>query len=466
MSTFLRLLSPTMDNTREYDGLQLHEHPALDSLARLSSMYKSWEGEYLSHIKELTTSQNAFRTAYTASQDQLKEKNEETIKLIAELQALKGLEKRVVCLLDGDGSIFSADLMNRGQEGGLEAARMLTEKIHQHLSFEHGYEQYQLWVYLFYNKRGLLETLNRVGLATVKQFEEFTMGFNQAAERFAMVDVGGSKEAADAKIKVHLQDNIRLPQTYKIIFGGSHDNGYVNVLRSVITAGFREKLILMPGYTDVAMDIRLLMLPELRIPDLFMATKLVAPSYMSIASGSPPGLPATPKRAPAIAQVSSPNLGHGDGPGSIARRDSIPTYKSVLQTTASYEPSDSSASTDAGDARPVQFTRRVSSPGKQRHVNPKLALSKQNPAPCTLFYLTDSCRHGSDCKYAHDYLLEAEHYQELRENAKKTPCKVTNDGGLCTFGDNCVYGHVCPNGSTCYFLKLGKCKFQAVGMHR
>lgn len=54
-------------------------------------------------------------------------------------------------------------------------------------------------------------------------------------------------------------------------------------------------------------------------------------------------------------------------------------------------------------------------------------MSADNPAPCTLFYLAQ-CRHGSDCKYGHDYLLEDEHYQELTVNAKKTPCKVTNEG--------------------------------------
>lgn len=68
------------------------------------------------------------------------------------------------------------------------------------------------------------------------------MGFNQAAERFIIVDVGSGKEAADAKIKgktprcnfacefqvsilisdplALLEDEIRLPQTEKIIFGG------------------------------------------------------------------------------------------------------------------------------------------------------------------------------------------------------------------------------------------------------
>ena len=47
-----------------------------------------------------------------------------------------------------------------------------------------------------------MDAFGRVGLLSAKsKFEEFTLGFNQAAERFMMVDVGGAKEAADAKIK-------------------------------------------------------------------------------------------------------------------------------------------------------------------------------------------------------------------------------------------------------------------------
>lgn len=95
--------------------------------------------------------------------------------------------------------------MSQGQEGGLAAARKLTERVRQFISTSEGFEQYQLWVYLFYNKRGLLETFGRVGLTTVRaKFDDFMMGFNQAAERFIMVDVGGSKEAADAKLKGEL----------------------------------------------------------------------------------------------------------------------------------------------------------------------------------------------------------------------------------------------------------------------
>lgn len=106
--------------------------------------------------------------------------------------------------MDGDGTIFSPDLIARGQEGGLEAARLFNEQVRLYLVGDLGHEKFHIWVYLFYNKRGLLETFSRVGLsATRLKFDEFIIGFNQASERFLMVDVGGSKEAADAKIKGH-----------------------------------------------------------------------------------------------------------------------------------------------------------------------------------------------------------------------------------------------------------------------
>jgi len=104
--------------------------------------------------------------------------------------------------VDGDGAIFKPQLIAQGQQGGHTAAQMLSESIVQHLVSTVGINQYQLWVYVFLNKRGLAETFGRAGhLGAKAKFEEFITGFNQAAEKFIMVDVGSAKEAADAKIK-------------------------------------------------------------------------------------------------------------------------------------------------------------------------------------------------------------------------------------------------------------------------
>ena len=110
--------------------------------------------------------------------------------------------QRIVTLLDGDGAIFTSDLIAKGQAGGHFAAQRLSDAILQFLTVNYGGHQYQLWVYIFFNKRGLMDTYGRAGNWTARtKFEEFYMGFNEAAEKFIMVDVGSRKEAADAKIK-------------------------------------------------------------------------------------------------------------------------------------------------------------------------------------------------------------------------------------------------------------------------
>lgn len=55
---------------------------------------------------------------------------------------------------------------------------------------------------------------------------------------------------------------------------GCHDNGYVSALNSFITSGHKEKLILLPGYAEMAAGIDKLGLPSLQIPDLFLPEKI------------------------------------------------------------------------------------------------------------------------------------------------------------------------------------------------
>jgi hypothetical protein len=111
-------------------------------------------------------------------------------------------ERRVVCVIDGDGAIFDLDLISQGKPGGSMAAQMLTKFTQDHLLEIYNIDQFQLWTYVFYNKRGLLEALARAGMESkAKYFEEFIIGFNQAGERFLMVDVGSGKEMADTKVK-------------------------------------------------------------------------------------------------------------------------------------------------------------------------------------------------------------------------------------------------------------------------
>lgn len=283
----------------------------------------------------------------------------------------------------------------------------------------------------------------------------------------------------------------------------------------------------MPGYSEVALDIRALGLPELRIPNLFIPTKLVPPSYTSIALGPPPGLPTTPRLPPQSPQMSD-SITPAQPPKEISstplRRDSIHnhSYKSALQSSRSdatvYEPSDSSGgSQDTNDAHPaqfIQFTRRGSSPGRQRRLNPKLVEflpSYQCPTDSVLHPFIRPYRSvrlfpsvitlGADLRlqiFRHlvpsftfnnaDMVRTANMVMiifwktNIMKNLERTPkrpparlpmrvCSLpfassqrpssVCTGGICSWGDECVYGHFCPQGTTCYFLKLGNCKFKA-----
>lgn len=74
-----------------------------------------------------------------------------------------------------------------------------------------------------------------------------------------------------------------------------------------------------------------------------------------------------------------------------------------------------------------------------------------------MFYLSGDCKFGTTCTYAHNYYLESEHYEEMRENAKKGPCPHLNlstfvpkhacdfcpeevADAICPYGEKCIYG--------------------------
>lgn len=81
---------------------------------------------------------------------------------------------------------------------------LLRQGLTDHLSTletDHSGPRGEIWLTIYCNKKGLTETLANNDVCTADQFEQFVMGFNQAAPLFSFVDVGIGKEAADSKIK-------------------------------------------------------------------------------------------------------------------------------------------------------------------------------------------------------------------------------------------------------------------------
>jgi len=55
-------------------------------------------------------------------------------------------------------------------------------------------------------------------VAAKAKFDDFITGFNQAAERFIMLDVGSAKEGADAKIKGITMSLLFLENKYLVAY--------------------------------------------------------------------------------------------------------------------------------------------------------------------------------------------------------------------------------------------------------
>jgi hypothetical protein len=64
-----------------------------------------------------------------------------------------------MCLIDGDNTIFSRELILLGQEGGKAAAAQLAKAIQEHL---HMTTLRDLHIYAFLNKSGCVVTMNSI----------------------------------------------------------------------------------------------------------------------------------------------------------------------------------------------------------------------------------------------------------------------------------------------------------------
>ncbi|ORY58656.1 hypothetical protein BCR35DRAFT_355350 [Leucosporidium creatinivorum] len=93
-----------------------------------------------------------------------------------------------------------------------------------------------------------------------------------------------------------------------------------------------------------------------------------------------------------------------------------------------------------------------------RTVDPDLAIWRQDPPICHNFVLLSECPHGETCRFGHDYALSEEEVEALAQAVKRMPCDSAKPGynRPCPFGEDCIYGHVCPYDARCTFPR---CKF-------
>ncbi|ORY84711.1 hypothetical protein BCR35DRAFT_351810 [Leucosporidium creatinivorum] len=345
----------------------------------------------------------------------------------------------VLCLLDGDGCLFHRDFVSKGREGGRLAALALNKHI-MSAATDLGAPVSTVICHIFYNKQGLSRILQEVGIATEAVFSAFVQGLNAAHPLFVMTDVGPQKEAADAKFRESLRFFSKLPSCKLLLAGCEHDGGYSHLLQSLETEGLADKIRVLKSFDAPAFDIKRLNFKTVKFEGLFETKKLVSYAQQSAAFATPKKpspSPATP--APATAKKT--------------------TQLNAQQTPAAVKVA---VGATPGTVKAVKKDGKENTGvAKLRAIDPKKALSKQNPPPCNAWYLKGSCSKGANCTYEHNYRLSPKQLDLLRKDAKKSPCMDALKGKPCS--PDCIAGHKCPWGSKCRYGDT--CRFKAPGMH-
>jgi len=336
---------------------------------------------------------------------------------LASLGVLNNQDPLILCILDGNSSIFRQHLLAQGFQGGRHAAQELTKKIAEYLSQEgvQVYGRLSFWITIYINKRRLLGILPNEGICTGEQLDSFLSGFSQASARFLVVDVGQGKDDVDVKLKEYLQTYLRFPQTLKVFFGGDDDT-YVPMLEGIEKEKLTGKLVLLEGGRDFRNGLQQFALPSMRVEELFM----------------PPGVSQAQQRP---------------GPIPLAGFNNITTVGGLISPQSE-----------------TQTSPSVPPPAAGIPIDPTKPLHKQTPPPCNEYYLM-TCTKGVNCRYSHDWALTPDQLEMLARSAKKAPCNYLKNGIDCPHGDRCCWGHICPSGARCFHLSKGKCWFKAEGMH-
>ncbi|GJJ10041.1 hypothetical protein Clacol_004267 [Clathrus columnatus] len=153
---------------------------------------------------------------------------------------------KIIAIVDGDGHIFNTNFIKRAKQGGIEAAKLLTDS--------------------------LTSSYLRSGDYYTKQNQDDTVGLSR--------DLGLDSNNAIEHIQLwkdilwrFVYSFVHSHMLYRSITGG-HDSGYSATLQVLQDEGLLNKVVLLQGYKNMAMRISSFQLPELVINGLFMEEPL------------------------------------------------------------------------------------------------------------------------------------------------------------------------------------------------
>ncbi|CRG83859.1 CCCH zinc finger DNA binding protein [Talaromyces islandicus] len=312
----------------------------------------------------------------------------------------------VSVLVDGDGMNFHEKLIQDGQNGGYEAARLLIKAVEDH--FQKCDTKlppnilYKIRVYS--NVEGLTKAYRDANVLPVGEtLTPFIQAFNKANTLCDIVDAGNGKECADVKLKAHNTENTQLTASnlahfeqdildvhcLRVVFCASADNGYARVLGPYRDSK-RITLVKGPPFAhemeELAADFE-----TTSFESVFMSNKLKSRRV----SFSTTNTCITPPRTP------TPNY-------ASAAKKSPPLQSSSLTVNST---------TPNGVNMRLPVFKNASG---QRVDSPLRYSSKENVDQlkrrklCNQFHLLESCPFGNYCTHTHGSALSLQQLADLR----------------------------------------------------
>jgi hypothetical protein len=377
-------------------------------------------------------------------------------------------------LIDGDGMIFNDELVKFGETGGRSAASHLCAAVQLYIKECKDIPRgARIFCRMYANVQGLGDVMVRSGIVEhLGIFEDFVRGFSRGKTLFDFIDVGAGKDRADEKIiesfKIFSQDM----HCHRVLFGGSHDNGYARSLEECSdNPDIVQKTVLLEG---VPFEKELVVLPyrTTKFPGLFRESKIVSgdsyvnarptmtaaaqipgPRNDSMIPGLPTRLPA-PNRPPGFedsplpsrALLGGSNIDRTPSTSTLASDVVAPTKPAVTWALKATAPPPATT-INALAYKPFNRKEGISRNRAGQRIDSKTKDFDKAEVDrvkkmklCNVHFLRDECPFGSGCSHKHAPKPTEDELATIRLVARMAPC--INGSGCNDI--RCIYGHRCP----------------------
>lgn len=380
----------------------------------------------------------------------------------------------ILALLDGDGMVFTKDLLMKGEKGGKEAATLLHAALSDFVSTNLAHlDSVRIVVRIYADTSTLTDNLVKCKeIDKAANFQDFIRGFNSTKLLFDFIDAGTRDDAAGDKLSENMRVSLYDCHCHAVLLGCSHNDDYAQVVEEISQdLEVVNHLVLLEG---VPFETKLAALQPrfktMTFDNIFRSTKLAPPK-------PPPGVVLPPlvkveskKTSSNTSASSTPHLNwatvtaqaHSNPTNGSQAASSSPATITAKPVTKSGSASTTGSTSGKASNKSFSTNRLGERIDRTDETIANYEIQKVKKLKlCNTFYLQGQKCTSNHCTHRHDYPISNWERKCLREVARMTPCYYRTE---CDDPD-CIYGHRCPqskpNESGCYYGD--ECRFYGWG---